>query len=93
MNLKRIKDIEKLLKENFKPKVYKYYKLSSGKYLLIEPCKAGLKTVMELIYEGEENVTGRVYDTLEEIKQEYPGVIDAENEIKSLSNNVNNIFA
>lgn len=92
MNLKRIKDIEKLLKDNFKPKVYKYYKLSNGKYLLIEPCKAGFKTVIELIYEGEENITGRVYDTLEEIKQEYPGVMDANNEIISLSNNVSDIF-
>lgn len=92
MNPKRIKDIEKLLNDNFIPQIYKYYKLSNGKYLLIEPNKAGFKTVIELIYEGEEYLTGRLYDNIEEIKQEYPGVIDAKNEIELLSSNVKILF-
>lgn len=92
MNPKRIKDIEKLLKDNFIPAIYKYYKLSNGKYLLIEPNKAGLKTQIELIFEGEEYVTGCLYDNLDKIKQEYPDVIDAKNEIDLLTNDINNLF-
>lgn len=92
MNVKRISNIEKRLRELIKPAIYKYYKLSNGKYLLIEPNKAGLKTQIELIFEGEEYVTGCLYDNLDKIKQEYPGVIDAKNEIDLVINDINNIF-
>ena len=92
MNSKRINEIEKILKGMIKPKIYKYYKLRSGKYLLIEPCKAGLKTEIELIFEGEENATGRVYDTLKELIQENPGAVDVKNSIDARAKSIANDF-
>lgn len=92
MNNKRLKEIEGMLKSIIKPKIYKYYKLRSGKYLLIEPCKAGLKTEIELIFEGEESATGRVYDTLKELMQENPGAIDGKSSIDEKIKSMGNIF-
>lgn len=92
LNKNKIKDIEKLLKEDLSPKPFMYYKLSNGKYILIEPGKNGIKTKLELIFEGEDNITGKVYNSLEEMKRKYAGIIDAKNEIEKVSNSLKDTF-
>ena len=52
LNKNKIKEIEKQLREDLTPKPYQYYRLSKNKYILIEPDKNGIKTKLELIFEG-----------------------------------------
>lgn len=92
LNKNKIKDIEKLLKEDLSPKPYKYYRLSNGKYILIEPGKNGIKTKIELIFEGEENITGKIFTSLEKMKRKYAGIIDAKSEIEEIINNSKDTF-
>lgn len=92
LNKNKLKEIEKQLKGDLSPKPYKYYRLSNNKYILIEPGKNGIKTKLELIFEGEESLTGKTFNSLEKMKRKYAGIIDAQSEIEGIINNAKDTF-
>jgi hypothetical protein len=94
INLRKLRQIEKHLEAELKPEPYKYLKLSDNRLLLIEPGKIGMKTVIEFIYEGEEHTTGKRFNNIEELKNEFPNQVlyDASNEIEKQQKRILELF-